>query len=112
MSSLASLSAPKVPAATSAYQKAIQSVLGKKKITFKAPALAAAVIKTPEVPSKIEEQGFIGKFSEKMNAQDQVNKEIMAQEIIKKEAGSYSLDAPGHKGMLARAMEKDNAEAQ
>lgn len=85
--------------------------MGKKKKPSKkidiVPEMLSAAAKDPSS----EPEGFIGKYSKKVELQQKkaVLKEVeeQQQELDSMPKIPLSNDAPKHKGMLARAMEKD-----
>ena len=59
-----------------------------------------------------EEPGFIGKYSKKIEYIEKAKAEQTAYAEVLSPAIPLSKDAPKHKGMLARAMERDMKEQQ
>ena len=57
-----------------------------------------------------EEAGFIGKYSKKIETIEKAKAESNAYAEVMSPAIPLSKDAPKHKGMLARAMERDMKE--
>lgn len=79
------------------------------------PQVIASLSSSSQDPTAEEPTGFIGKYSKKISDQEmnsarlaeEQEQEAMAQKQIKI---PLSKSAPKHKGMLARAMEKDMIE--
>ena len=59
-----------------------------------------------------EEAGFIGKYSKKIETINKAKAEQAAYAEVLSPTIPLSKDAPRHKGMLARAMEKDMKESE
>lgn len=104
-----------------AYQKAIQSVLKKPK-----PSVTQATRVEPKVIAELgagressedEPSGFLGRFSKKISDQElstaKLQEDMEQQQLQQKSSKiKFSKSAPKHKGMLARAMEKDMQEQE